>query len=115
MFQPDHGRTRICQRFTDLRDKILFALAKLRGIVPSSLFVTGIYKTGKYPVAGGGFADVWKGKILGYSIDVALKILRPTALSNGGNEILRLVSSTTSETYLTHALMIHAITGTDAL
>src|SRR5205823_768587 len=45
-----------------------------RQILPSFLFVTGVRCLETHPIAGGGFADVWKGG-LGDKI-VALKVLR---------------------------------------
>lgn len=60
----NNGCTKICRRFIGLGDKILFALAKLQGIIPSSLFVTGINKIGDHPIGGSGFADVGEGGYL---------------------------------------------------
>lgn len=81
-------------KFIDIRDKMIFTLARSRGIVPSSLFMTGFNKIEDHPIGRGGFADVWKG--LSHSThdkDVALKILRPISTSGRGSNSLREVSN----------------------
>ncbi|KLO11587.1 kinase-like protein [Schizopora paradoxa] len=55
-------------------ENLLNKLVELTGILPDGLFVNGVKRLGDNPVAGGGFADVWKGEIRGTS--VALKVIR---------------------------------------
>ncbi|KIK59358.1 hypothetical protein GYMLUDRAFT_245426 [Collybiopsis luxurians FD-317 M1] len=43
-------------------------------ILPSSLIINGIKREGQNPVAGGGFADIWRGSLNGKP--VCLKVLR---------------------------------------
>ncbi|KAF5358884.1 hypothetical protein D9757_012302 [Collybiopsis confluens] len=60
-----------------LRSKHLGLLRFLSGkfqILPLSLTVQNIQREGGNPVAGGGFADIWRGTLLGKS--VCLKVLR---------------------------------------
>ncbi|KAK0484638.1 hypothetical protein IW261DRAFT_849418 [Armillaria novae-zelandiae] len=54
--------------------KCLRVLSKDRNIVPSSLSSQGVTREGTNPVCGGGFADIWKGRLHG--IQVCLKVLR---------------------------------------
>ena len=62
-----HGDARKLDRF------IRFTVEK-RGILPSSIFLTGVFRNGTNFVQGGGFADVWKGVF--QRRPVALKVLR---------------------------------------
>ena len=62
-----HGDARKLDRF------IRFTVDK-RGILPSSIFLTGVLRNGTNFVQGGGFADVWKGVF--QRKPVALKVLR---------------------------------------
>ena len=63
----------------------IWKLSRKSNQLPSSLEVKdGLRKTEKYPVGGGGFADVWKGELKGQG-EVAIKALRifskdPTSL-----------------------------------
>ncbi len=54
--------------------RLLNKLVMKGATFPPRLIVRGISQVGANPVAGGGFADVWKGKLKGK--DVALKVLR---------------------------------------
>ncbi|KAK0487229.1 kinase-like domain-containing protein [Armillaria novae-zelandiae] len=54
--------------------KCLRALSKDRNIVPSSLSSQDVTREGTNPVCGGGFADIWKGRL--HDIQVCLKVLR---------------------------------------
>ncbi len=85
--------SKIYHRFINFRVNILFSLARTRGIVPSSFFVTGIDQIGDHPVGCGGFADVWKGHMRAVREPnfVALKILRPIHKSGGESEVLQQV------------------------
>lgn len=75
----------ISQKLEASRDQKIFGLAKRHGIAPLSLYadsVIGVRKIGDHPIGGGGFADVWKGRIErenAGAIDVALKIPRSTS------------------------------------
>ncbi len=84
---------------------MIFILAKTRGIVPSSLFITGIDEIGDHPIGCGGFADVWKGRMRRRYF--ALKILRPIELSGGGSETMGQVSDKeTSQTRMLKRLAV---------
>ena len=45
------------------------------GEFPSSLILRDVSRLSSYPILGGGFADIWQGKLSDGSI-VALKVLR---------------------------------------
>ena len=49
-------------------------IARQTGALPSSFLLTGVKRTSDFPLAGGGFADIYIGKYAGR--DVALKVLR---------------------------------------
>ncbi|KAH8798545.1 kinase-like domain-containing protein, partial [Flagelloscypha sp. PMI_526] len=53
-------------------------------ILPSSFFVTDIERKGENPIAGGGFADVYRGKWHGQ--EVCLKVLRVYLGAEGHNK-----------------------------
>ncbi|KLO08369.1 kinase-like protein [Schizopora paradoxa] len=83
--------TKIYHRFIRIRDHLNFALARRRGIVPSSFFVSGIKEIEDKPVGHGGFADVWKGKMedgVHPTVSVALKLLRTSDVSEERRETL---------------------------
>ncbi len=86
-----NSRTQVYHRFVAVRDKMIFTLARKRGIVPSSFFITGIDEVGDHPIGHGGFADVYKG-IMRDDI-VALKILRPIGVFWEKGAALRQVSN----------------------
>lgn len=87
-----YKRTKICERFIRLQDQLNFALARKRGIVPSSFFVShSIQQLGDGPIGCGGFADVWKGSMHGTAF-VALKLLRPHNKHGKESESILLVS-----------------------
>ncbi|KAK0471433.1 kinase-like domain-containing protein [Armillaria novae-zelandiae] len=54
--------------------KCLHALCKAQSIVLPSLYLQGLTREGANPVAGGGFADIWKGHL--QDTQVCLKVLR---------------------------------------
>ncbi|PBK97927.1 kinase-like protein [Armillaria gallica] len=54
--------------------KCLRALSKDRNIVPSSFYSQDVTREGTNPACGGGFADIWKGRL--HDIQVCLKVLR---------------------------------------
>ncbi|TDL24388.1 kinase-like protein, partial [Rickenella mellea] len=68
----DRGDLSPSQRSTLMR--ALTRLAKLTACYPDSLILSGIRRTCMDPVAGGGFADIWKGHL--NSNCVAMKALR---------------------------------------
>ncbi|KAK7037376.1 Rho guanine nucleotide exchange factor [Paramarasmius palmivorus] len=43
--------------------KTMIRLSRRNGICPSCLTIRGVTKIGDYPVAGGGFGDIWKGRV----------------------------------------------------
>ncbi|KAK0463553.1 kinase-like domain-containing protein [Desarmillaria tabescens] len=54
--------------------KCLRALSKARSIVPSSFSSRDVTREGPYPISGGGFADIYKGRL--DDTQVCLKVLR---------------------------------------
>ncbi|KAK0439169.1 kinase-like domain-containing protein [Armillaria borealis] len=67
--------------------KCLRALSKARGIVPSSLFLLDTTREGENPVTGGGFADIWKGRLR--DKQVCLKVLRVFGTEDEKVKVLR--------------------------
>ncbi|KAJ8077641.1 hypothetical protein PM082_002074 [Marasmius tenuissimus] len=43
--------------------KVMLRLSKKSGIFPKCLKINNVKKLGSHPVAGGGFGNVWKGRI----------------------------------------------------
>ncbi|PBK94147.1 kinase-like protein [Armillaria gallica] len=66
--------------------KCLRALSKERSVFPSSLICETIVAKGDYPVAGGGLADIWEGRMNGQA--VCLKVLRIFGIPKPQEEIL---------------------------
>ncbi|PBK66460.1 kinase-like protein [Armillaria solidipes] len=68
--------------------KCLQALSKARNIVPPSLYLSSQYltKEGAYPIGGGGFADIWKGRL--HDTQVCLKVLWIFPLENAQEKVL---------------------------
>ncbi|TDL17583.1 kinase-like protein [Rickenella mellea] len=62
--------------FKRLVVRMLARIAKKSGCYPDSLVLQGIQTKGTRPVAGGGFADVWKGSMPNGNEVVALKAFR---------------------------------------
>lgn len=61
-------------RLTETVESILYNVARKRGILPSSYYISDVLRIGAHPVGGGSFSDVYKGEIQGKP--VALKVLR---------------------------------------
>lgn len=57
----------------DIR-KFLICCVRRREVVPECMFLNGVEKTSRDPVAHGGFANIWKGTYLGK--EVAIKSVR---------------------------------------
>ncbi len=55
-------------------ERLMIKLMRNKGVVPPELLVQGVIRLGTSPEGGGGFADVWKGRLSGKI--VALKVLR---------------------------------------
>lgn len=55
-------------------NRFLIGIVKDSGQLPSSIIINDVTRCGFNPVSGGGFADVWKGRLGG--IVVAMKVLR---------------------------------------
>lgn len=55
-------------------ERVLDKIVEVTGILPDNLFIQQAKKEGDNPVAGGGFADVWKGEVKGETI--SLKVIR---------------------------------------
>ncbi|PBK87161.1 kinase-like protein, partial [Armillaria gallica] len=54
--------------------KCLLKVAEMYLVVPTCLVISNIRCDSKYPIAGGGYADIYQGRMKG--IDVCLKVLR---------------------------------------
>ncbi|PBK78438.1 hypothetical protein ARMSODRAFT_998509 [Armillaria solidipes] len=54
--------------------KCLRTLSKARNIVPSSFSCRDVTREGENPIWGGGFSDIWKGRL--HNTQVCLKVLR---------------------------------------
>ncbi|KAK1223868.1 Rho guanine nucleotide exchange factor [Marasmius sp. AFHP31] len=54
--------------------KVMLHLSKNSGMYPECLTIKNVEKLGEHPVAGGGFGDVWKGRVAEQT--VCLKIVR---------------------------------------
>ncbi|KAK0449329.1 kinase-like domain-containing protein [Armillaria borealis] len=67
--------------------KCLRTLSKARNIVPSSFYSQDVTREGTNPVGGGGFADIWKGRLL--DIQVCLKVLRLFTTGKDREKLLR--------------------------
>ncbi|KAF9256314.1 kinase-like protein [Marasmius fiardii PR-910] len=55
---------------------IMLRLSKKSGLYPTCLAIQNVKKLGKYPVAHGGFGDVWKGVIGESDVPVCLKTVK---------------------------------------
>ncbi|KAG7090214.1 hypothetical protein E1B28_011816 [Marasmius oreades] len=60
--------------------KVMLHLSKRSGLCPQCLMIKNVKRLGDFPVAGGGFGDVWKGKI-GAQI-VCLKVVKVYLVSD---------------------------------
>ncbi|KAK0435893.1 kinase-like domain-containing protein [Armillaria borealis] len=67
--------------------KCLRALSKARNIVPSSFSSRNVAKEGTKPIGGGGFADIWKGRL--HDTQVCLKVLRIFIPEKAREKLLR--------------------------
>lgn len=65
-----------------LVERILKKIVTHRGVLPRYLFQYNIKRTERNPIAGGGFADVWRGELRGKT--VALKVLRTFEYNSNG-------------------------------
>ncbi|KAH8113199.1 kinase-like protein [Phellopilus nigrolimitatus] len=65
-------------------ERFLQKLVNATGFLPKYLFLPGVKRVGDNPVTGGGFADVWKGKM--GERHVALKVLRIFGLANNEHD-----------------------------
>ncbi|KAJ8077705.1 hypothetical protein PM082_002138 [Marasmius tenuissimus] len=54
--------------------KVMLHLSKNSGMYPECLTIKNVEKLGEHPVAGGGFGDVWKGRVAEQT--VCLKVVR---------------------------------------
>ncbi|KLO08889.1 kinase-like protein [Schizopora paradoxa] len=83
-----YEKTRIYAKYREHRVYFQYHLARKRGIVPTSFFITDITRTGDQPVGGGQYADMWKGYMTIPADEnadsqqvVALKVLKEFNLS----------------------------------
>ncbi|KAF9258045.1 hypothetical protein L218DRAFT_878132 [Marasmius fiardii PR-910] len=60
--------------------KLMVRLSRKSGLYPQCLAIRSVEKLGNYPVGGGGFGDVWKGRI-GQQL-VCLKVVRAFSQSD---------------------------------
>ncbi|PBK78446.1 kinase-like protein [Armillaria solidipes] len=70
--------------------KCLQVLSRTRNIVPSSFSCRDVTREGTYPVWGGGFSDIWKGRL--HDTQVCLKVLRIFISGEAREKVVRLVS-----------------------
>ncbi|KAK1227386.1 Rho guanine nucleotide exchange factor [Marasmius sp. AFHP31] len=61
---------------------VILGLSKRSGLYPRCLTLENVDKLGEHPVAGGGFGDVWKGRVADQS--VCLKVVRVFTESDVG-------------------------------
>ncbi|KAJ8083217.1 hypothetical protein PM082_009089 [Marasmius tenuissimus] len=54
----------------------MLRLSKNSGLYPTCLSIQNVKKIGEYPIAAGGFGDVWKGSIGASSMLVCLKVVK---------------------------------------
>ncbi|KAK1230422.1 Rho guanine nucleotide exchange factor [Marasmius sp. AFHP31] len=66
--------------------KVMLRLSKKSGMFPRCLRINNVERLGSHPVAGGGFGDVWKGKIAGET--VCLKVVK-VYLASDVEQLLR--------------------------
>lgn len=66
-------------------ERFLKKMVKASGRLPRYLFVSDVRRLGGNPLAGGGFADVWRGEAHGAS--VALKVLRIFGLAKSSQSL----------------------------
>ncbi|KAK7021819.1 Homeobox protein tos8 [Paramarasmius palmivorus] len=69
----------------------LLYLNKQYGTIHQSIYLRGVAKEGSHPVSGGGFADIWRGRL--YASQVCLKVLRVFMDSFNENKLLKDLSS----------------------
>ncbi|KAF9255846.1 hypothetical protein L218DRAFT_883160, partial [Marasmius fiardii PR-910] len=70
---------------SQLRSSVLatmLRLSKRSGLHPTCLTIQNVRKLGNYPIAAGGFGDVWKGVIGESSESVCLKVVKIYLQSN---------------------------------
>ncbi|SJL10564.1 uncharacterized protein ARMOST_13951 [Armillaria ostoyae] len=67
--------------------RCLRVLSKDRGILPSSLICQEAIREGTHPVSGGGFADIWKGRL--HENPVCLKVLRVFIAEQAREKLIR--------------------------
>ncbi|KAK0459035.1 kinase-like domain-containing protein, partial [Armillaria novae-zelandiae] len=67
--------------------KCLQALSNTRNIVPSSLSCRNVIIEGKYPIWGGGFSDIWKGRL--HNTQVCVKALRIFIVGEDRKKVIR--------------------------
>ncbi|KAK1216073.1 hypothetical protein PQX77_021304 [Marasmius sp. AFHP31] len=60
----------------------MLRLSKNSGLHPTCLFIQNVKRIGEYPIAAGGFGDVWKGTIGDSSELVCLKVVKVYLKSN---------------------------------
>ncbi|KAL0573288.1 hypothetical protein V5O48_008671 [Marasmius crinis-equi] len=63
--------------------RMMLRLSKKSGLCPKCLVIKNVKKLGEHPVGGGGFGDVWKGKIDGQV--VCLKVVKVYLVSDVQN------------------------------
>ncbi|KAK7049437.1 hypothetical protein VNI00_006042 [Paramarasmius palmivorus] len=63
--------------------RVVYALQYRSELAPSCLTIRGLTKLGDHPVHGGGFGDIWRGRLDGMDDQfVCLKVVKPYLMSN---------------------------------
>lgn len=71
--------------------RFLSRIVKETGRLPSSMIIHNVKRKGSDPLAGGGFADVWRGTQ--GDLDVAMKVLRIFGEREFNKQALRVCSN----------------------
>ena len=64
----------------------MIRLSKTSGMYPQCLQIENVQQIGEHPVAGGGFGDVWKGRLGGGGL-VCLKVIRAYEATDVGRVV----------------------------
>ncbi|KAG7088755.1 hypothetical protein E1B28_012720 [Marasmius oreades] len=73
--------------------RCLLHLNKRHGTLPTSMRLSKVAKDGSHPVSGGGFADIWKGRLEDTQTAVCLKVLRVFTATYNEKKLLKQLSN----------------------
>lgn len=100
ILQFDNGPKKNRQRL----QRFLSRIVKETGLLPSSMTIHDVKRKGSDPIAGGGFADVWRGTQ--GDLDVAMKVLRIFGERESSKQVLRVGSDNSSYPRSDHLLIM---------